>query len=97
MNLYGSWYVIPVKVVGPVTKKTLRRIWDEGILKADFYDCFETYYDEYMQIFGRYESDFIVLPLINIETNFGKETCDLIAVCRLFPMQWMEQLIHKEK
>lgn len=97
MNLYGSWYVIPVKVVGPVTKKALRRIWDEGILKADFYDSFETYYDEYMQIFGRYESDFIVLPLINIETNFGKETCDLIAVCRLFPMQWMEQLIHKEK
>ena len=96
MNLYGSWYVIPVKVVGPVTK----RLYAGSGMREFSRPIFMTALRHIMTNICKFlvdESDFIVLPLINIETNFGKETCDLIAVCRLFLMQWMEQLIHKEK
>ncbi len=92
MKLPFSWYLVPVKVMGPATKEALKKVHDEGLLDVG-YNSFDEFYEHYEPI-SYYEPDMIVKPLVDIETFEGKVLCDLVPARYLFPMDVMEQLKH---
>lgn len=94
MRLPFSWYLVPVKVMEPATRETLRKVYDEGLFDIGC-SSFDEFYGQY-ESFAYYEPEMIVKPLVDIETFEGKVLCDLVPVRYLFPMDVVEQLQLKE-
>lgn len=95
MKLPFSWYLVPVKVMGPATKEALKKVHDEGLLDVG-YNSFDEFYEQY-EPYVDYEPNMIVKPLVDIETFEGRVLCELVPARYLFPLDLVEQLQLKEK